>query len=318
MESKFEILPNEIYTQNISPLFKSNSKELSNLSLTNKKFYTLFQPNRLINTLLHHVVFGNHDTVEKKLRENPELMVQKSSVIDPSGRYFKHISAFELVLWTLDVRYMGQMMLDCVPRDKKGGKIREELQIQFNTVRDIGVTYTFENNTVTESHFNFKPLIDALDGYIQNYTPWTDLECFKYLCSVVGKEQFKLPVHVRHHYCDPDESFTPTPEFTKKKLQRTLTLYNSLGSEEESEEECIERIWNECLNGLGEHFIIFRSGEPGAVWTSTPLEGAVLGDCNALVELHKQRTKDMELLQETLKCLTIESEDIPLPTPQAL
>ncbi|MBA3537803.1 MAG: hypothetical protein H0T84_14540 [Tatlockia sp.] len=167
MKSKFEGLPRELYEERICSDFKSNSKELSSLALTSKAFYTLFQPKRLVDTLLHHVAWGNQDGAEKMLKTCPELMIKKGAIIDPSMRYFKNISAFELVLWTLDVRYMATMMLNCLPNDATGLKIAKALKAQYEYFDKNGVTYTLDKETITEKHFDFSDLINALQSLIK-------------------------------------------------------------------------------------------------------------------------------------------------------
>lgn len=300
MTSNDKDLPDELYTDHITPYFKNNSKELSQLALTSNRFYKLFQPKRLVATLLNYIAFGNQEAAKKILIKHPELMVETGSVIDPSGRHFKRISAFELVLWALDVRYMAGMMLVCIPKNKEGNTIRKQLLLQYNNVENRGVTYTVGDQTVTESHFNFKPMIDALNSYIKNYHVWSHDERKNHWCTVIGKEQIKLPMHVRHHYCDPDESFKSTPTFDKKELKRHLKFYNwSMAG---------YQTWAAGLPGLGVDFGILRGGRllnPRAcvcvqhITLNAPAE--VQLDFSAISRLCEVRIKDLDLLKKQLE-----------------
>ena len=161
------------------------------------------------------------------------------------------------------------------------------------------MTYTFENKTVNESHFNFNPLISALDTYVTKYNDWSFKECQKHWCGVVGKEQLKLPMHVRHHYCDPEESFYPTPEFNKKELKRSLKIYNYITDK--------DQVWDAGLVGLGENFGILSRVR--GMFAPLPSKHAER-DLAAICRLCEVRTKDYNLLKEELMKPLQKSKDI--------
>ena len=279
---QFKDIPDEAVQEHIIPCFENGSTELKNLALTNKT--------------LNYVVTGNQDAAQKILEKYPQLIIIKGSVIDPSGRHFKNISAFELCLWTLDVRYMGAMMLNCISKATDKDKIKLQLEKQYNNIKDKGVTYTFDKKIVTESHFDFKPLIDALDTYVQNHPNWNNEQRINHWCKMVGKEQAKLPMHVRHHYCNPDESFVSIPLFGKKKLNRSLDFYDYRNNK--------ELVWDSELIGLGVNFAVIRAGGPQAsAWIPAPRRGLLLlvnADLAAIRGLYKMRTEDLELLEKQL------------------
>lgn len=292
MQTKYVNLPDDLHTEVIAPCFKNNSQELSNLALTSRTLHHLFQPKRLVDTLLSYVACGNQDAAEKMLKKHPELMSERGSVIDPSGRHFKNISAFELVLWTLDVRYMGRMMLKCLPKNKEGEELREQLVLQYKKVEEKGVTYILENESVTESHFDFSPLINALKTYGEKFANWDVDESKKHWCTLVGKEQTRLPVHVWNHYCDPDESFDPTPKFNKKKLKRNLEFYHYVTEK--------TQLWTAELIGLGGDFAMLRAYMPLA---GTPRFCQITTsniDLKAIELLWEVRKKDLEWLEMQL------------------
>ena len=92
-------------------------------------------PDFKIHQLLGYLASGNQDEAAKMLNDNPELLVQSGSVIDPSGRHFKNIRPFELVLWTFDVRYMVAMILKCLQKHEIGEDIRKQLVLQYKTLK---------------------------------------------------------------------------------------------------------------------------------------------------------------------------------------
>lgn len=246
-----------------------------------------------------YLASGNQEEAAKILKEHPELLVHSGSVIDPSGRHFKKIKPFELVLWTMDVRYMANMVLDCIPKDEKGKEIRIELLKQYKAViedfdaekKTGGVHYTLNGEKHHEKHFDFQPLINALDTYVKNHDGWNKRERKIHWCQAVGKKQGMLPMHVRHHYCDPDESFDPTPTFDKKELKRNLKFYNHVKNE--------ELVWDSGLVGLGINFGISRADSESECGTESG-RGAVEIDLAAVISLCKMRMGELELLKKQL------------------
>ncbi|MCL9683145.1 hypothetical protein [Legionella maioricensis] len=285
---------------------KNNQKAVQEMLNTHPEFK--------IHQLLGYIASGNQDEAEQMLKEHPELLLQSGSVIDPSGRHFKNIRPFELLLWTMDVRYMANMVLHCIPQDKKGDEIRIELLKQYKTViedfdvekKTGGVHFTLNGEKHHEKHFDFKPLINALDTYAKNYDDWTVKERRAHWCKVIGKEQRMLPMNVRQHYCDPDESFYPTPTFDKQELKRGLKLHTFAKDEDD--------IWNSGLIGLGEDFGITRCDGVGGAWEVMGGGGRPLAtiDLAAISALCKMRTIDLGLLKKQLEQLIQKSEEIHL------
>ncbi|MCL9685561.1 hypothetical protein [Legionella maioricensis] len=257
-------------------------------------------PKFKIHQLLGYIASGNQDEAEKLLKEHPELLLQSGSVIAPSGHHFKNIKPFELLLWTMDVRYMANMVLDCLPKNEKGEEIRIELLKQYKTViedfdeekKTGGVHFTLNGKKHHEQHFDFKPLINALDTYVKNTPVWGTGKSKEYWRTVVGKEQSLLPAHVRQHYCDPDESFYPTPTFNKPKFKRTLKLHNYAENE--------EVVWDSGLKDVG----ISRGsriGQAVVLGEGSTDPAPVCLDLDAISSLCKVRTADLELLKKQLE-----------------
>ena len=191
--------------------------------------------------------------MEPLLKEHPELLLKYRPLKDISGAYFERITLFQHAVWAGDVRYMCGMMLDCLPKSELGEKIRLDLVRQFDELMKHGVVYVLDGKEHKEQQFSLKPLIDALRTYVGRFNNWRWGEKEHYWCTVVGAKQKYLPAHVRHHYCDPNESFSPTPTFTKK------TLLPSLSSSLVLLKKSI--LWDDSLSALVLNFAISGSGE---------------------------------------------------------
>lgn len=272
---------------------------LTPLVCSSSYHYQLFQPTRLINKLLWFVATGNQDAAEKGIKLNPELLLKRGTVTDYSGRTFTNITAFEYALWALDTRYMCNMMLDCLStldNETQAEMIKQGLFRQYKAFKNNnGVQYTAQDGkSHQEKHFDFLPIKTALQDYIDNFDIWDRTKQEEHWCKVVGLAQCGLPVHVRQHYCDPEESFDPTPAFDKKTFKRSLELYNFVTGKEE--------IWGSCglsnLSGLGVNFGIFRAGR---LFARACVLGRPTLDLAALSALCEVRTKDFVDLNDRLQ-----------------
>jgi hypothetical protein len=318
----------EIVDDLISPYFRDDSEELSGLMSLNKEYYTFFKEDRhqrlaysvtkylklgkqniankileqypeiMINLLLYYIASGNQDEVEKILTKHPELLLEYGSVTDFSMRMFKGITPLKLVMWTMDVRYMADKILNYIPNNEKGEKIRENLILQFNEVQQQGVKYRLNNVYYTESYFDINPLITELIIYIKNYKKWNYNECTKQWCKI-GKMQIKLPANFRQHLCDTNISLVPTPTFEHNEFKRSLKFSNVFGEKEK------DREWGSDVPNLGVHFGIFRGDNHKAItgfepYTTCPTDSMVEIDLLALTTLYKKRINDYERLKKKL------------------
>ena len=134
-KSKFEQLPTYPRSELSAYL---PTKELSALARTSKENSKLFKPMLDVAKLLQHVARGEQDAAEAMLRRQPHLLIKKGRVTDYSDRTFHAVSAWQCMLWALDTRYMGQMMLSCVPAGKEGIKIRKEMLEQLESMQGGG------------------------------------------------------------------------------------------------------------------------------------------------------------------------------------
>jgi hypothetical protein len=225
------------------------------------------------------------DEMEPILKQHPEDLLVVRPLRDISGAEFEPISLFQHCLWTKDVRYMANMMLDCLLQNEQGERIRLELVRQYEEHMAKGASYQLKGvRHENERHFNLQPLITALRTYVENYENWTDQEREQHWCTIVGLAQTLIPAHIRHHYCDPEEAFWNSPNFSKPKLTRSLEIYNRVSSR--------TQLWSEGLVGLGSDFGIYVGWLGGAWQTCLGIGASVSSEASlaALVALDEVRT----------------------------
>jgi hypothetical protein len=265
------------------PTFKLNANVITHInsfSTTLFSYESTSRKNRLLNRLKEYAAAGNvakvaglrnirpdlstpvlftlaglgaQDEMEPILKQHPEDLLVYRPLRDISGAQFSHISLFQHAIWTKDVRYMANMMLDSLPHNEQGETIRLEMVRQYEELRDQGVAYELNGELHQgEQHFSLQPLIRALETYFTEYNNWTDEQRQEHWRTVVGLAQRLLPAHIRHHYCDPDELFCDKPNFKKPKLKRSLEIYNWVAKR--------YQLWGEGLVGLGVDFAVRHLG----------------------------------------------------------
>ncbi len=305
IELEISKLSADVVIDQIGSFLALSSKEIIDLALMNKEYYTLFkqniQPKRIalstllksfiscdqeksgellkaypefkINQLLWYVVSGEQVKAEEMLKQNPKYLLKRGSVIDMSGRHFNNITPFELVLWNMDVRYMAGMMLKCIPENEDGIEIRKKLLLQFDDVEENGVSYTLKGKKYKESHFSYQPLIDALNRYSYLY--------FCYYYPVFGDEEEDLDEDsVTRFWCEDvgSEQLMLTIEGRNQYCHLTRSLYGDIlpTFDEEvlgrnlkfsSMGEDKELVWDSRLVGLGTNFAILRDEVDKALCT---------------------------------------------------
>lgn len=214
------------------------------------------RPDLRIQVLFTLAGLGAQDEMKELLKQHPEDLLVYSPLRDISGAEFLRITLFKHALWTKDVRYMTNMMLDCLPKNALGEQIRLKLVEQYKELMADGVVYYLHGVMhANERHFNLQPLITVLRTYVENYNHWTEEQREEHWCTVVGLAQTLIPAHIRHHYCDPEEAFWNRPDFKKPKLKRSLEIYNWIVKK--------SQLWAEGLVGLGSDFGIYGPGAAG-------------------------------------------------------
>ncbi len=224
---------------------------------------------------------GAQDEMEALLRQHPEDLLVVRPLRDISGAEFEPISLFQHCLWTKDVRYMANMMLDCLPKNEIGEAIRLELVRQYEEHMAKGASYQLKGERhENERHFNVQPLITALRTSVENRNYWTEPQKEKHWCAVVGLAQTLIPAHIRHHYCDSEVTFWYHSNFNTPNLKRSLEFYNWIWRK--------SQVWSESLIGLGSEFGIL--GCYGAA--ARRAEGDPDANLAALTNLDKERTNN--------------------------
>jgi hypothetical protein len=172
---------------------------------------------------LQSVVHGNQDHAEKALKTQPNLLLKKGKITDGAGRMFASISSFQYALWALDA-HMWVMMLKCVPQEELGVRIKIELLKQFEEVERQGLTDELNEQVINKNHFDFSPLLSALQLYIDFYDKWSLEERKYHWCVNVGGIQKwdgtndGPPSHVLDEIFRMDRSFYPSCFITQRSL----------------------------------------------------------------------------------------------------
>jgi hypothetical protein len=97
------------------------------------------------------------------------------------------------------------------------------------TINDeIGLSYQQNGALHRSPHFDFTPLIEAYQRYLDGFGAWFAASHWRAIDAAwlaVGLAQRDVPVHVAQEYCRPDRSFYPCPEFNEVSLPRVLSFY---------------------------------------------------------------------------------------------
>jgi hypothetical protein len=135
-------LPDERFQSNASGIGAFlTTREKAALDGTSRQFHGIFKPElkkAKFQKLLEYVVRGEQDKAEAILRTEPGLLIERGDVTDYSDRTFHNVSPWECMLWAMDTRYMGQMMLACIPPGEAGDVIRRQLVAQYDAMQGGG------------------------------------------------------------------------------------------------------------------------------------------------------------------------------------
>ncbi len=286
-------------------------KELSAIARASKSNCQLFKPLlivRVVEKLLQHVVRGNQNAAKDMLLRQPDLLIKKGLVTDYSGRTFHDVSAWQCMLWALDTRYMGQMMLLCVPAGKEGAALRKELLKQFDAMEQ-GIHYEAPDmspNSETihycDSHYDFG-VIDALQKYIRDRDDKCEDRDAAIWMNTVAKAQRWMPANGLQHYCDPDTAFQPLPDFKAQEFKRCDRFYNWI-----SEESPHSGAWSHLFSGssldsgFGSKFSLIRAKgrAEGSDWNGDIFNEYATEALLALHQLYKVRMNDAQQLKDKL------------------
>ncbi|MBA3536949.1 MAG: F-box protein [Tatlockia sp.] len=271
----------------------SSLEDLAAQASTSKTNSQLFKPMLDIRRFLLQVVHGEYDKVKAMLRGNINFLIAKAEVIDYSGRRFFNISGFQYALWALD-NHMWIKMLNCLPRNEEGAKVKAALLKQYQELKENGITYELNGERITEKHFDFKnTLIKELRTQVNDYNngikDWDEVD--QQWREGVGSAQKLLPMHVVYEYCS-EEPFRPLPAFIEQPgMQKQF--YNCLSEKYED--------WFHADSKLGRDFGITKGARARAGRGRESSEGASGGALLAMETLCDQRSVEFISLASLLK-----------------
>ncbi|MBA3537289.1 MAG: F-box protein [Tatlockia sp.] len=269
-------------------------KDVIALSLTSEENYAFFESMRHTNQLLMHVVHGEYDAVVALFKKNSHLLLHKGRVTDYSGRTFFYISGFQYALWALD-KHMWTRMLDWLPLNETGAKIKAELYKQYQELKEKGVSYELNGERHRENHFDFentiiKELTTQIKQVNSKYWRISFMEINRQWREGVGSAQKLLPMHVVYEYCSK-ERFDPVPAFIDQpSLNKQIIKYTN-------------EDWFDPDSMLGTNFAVFKAdGSCAQAACGLAGRGAIeaVVDLAAMQALCEIRTNDFRDLQSLL------------------
>lgn len=293
-----------------------------NLASTSKQYYTFYDTSNFYKSLdkcnpffkpiydlgyfLYCAVRRRDEEVKKGLKNDITLICKKGLVTDCSYRTF-NISAFEYAFWARD-KHFWTLMLDCIPHNKVGIAIIEELITQLENIEKHRITYElkvktktgeFQIKTITEKHFDFEnTIIKELQEYVnmvkKDKVNWNEAD-IKW-CKGVGQAQNLFPMHVVHEYC-ADRPFDPVPDFKLAPKELKQQLYNYTVRPGRYEH------WFAIDSGRGFSFAVYKAGLRRAALGGARGAGGL--DLSAIKALCEERTKDCGLLRQQLEGLLL-------------
>ena len=242
-----------------------------------------------VNKLLLHIARGEQPEAEDMLQipGNEVLLLHKGTVTDYSDRTFENITGFQYALWALDW-HMWKMLKKYLPNEEALAQL-EELETQ---------------GTVHGKHYDFRPLIQALQTYVDQFSAWYTAHNWSAIenhwSKVVGGAQRQVPVHVANEYCRQDRAFHPAPSFTEETLPRELRFW-------------IDRMKYFPLmvidgDELGRNFGVLRGAGEGPARDSRSARvvrclerQAASDDCEAIKGLREIRSAQLQALDQELR-----------------
>ena len=96
-----------------------------------------------------------------------------------------------------------------------------------------GLTYLQYGRLNNSGHVDLRPLLEALQEYIDAYDAWVDTGDYTAMQAAgirIGLAQRELPVHVVNEYCRLDRSFYPLPTFDDDTLPRKVACFHYASS----------------------------------------------------------------------------------------
>lgn len=253
---------------------------------------------------LNDVAKGKQEEAEALLTATPAntqtLLRTPGIFTDYSGRTF-NCTAYEYAYWAKDT-HMCRMLERHMSDETKAimaTRIDEIERIDAATGQPVGLVYSQAGQEHRSAHFDFTPLKEAYQRYLDGYDAWFAARNWAAMDAAwwdVGKAQRNVPAHVAQEYCRLDRSFDPRPEFNEATLPRVLTFYNWTTSRRDS--------WfplTTSNSGLGFDFALIRVCWPACVGGGVGRDARqALDDLAAIIRLDEVRTVDLTQSREHL------------------
>lgn len=276
----------------------SGAEDKRNMASALKLLPSFFKLPSLLELFLQRVAYGDQESAEKLFTDvyandkdkKQSVLLHQGQFTDYSGRTF-NCSAYEYAYWAKDThmcRMLERYMDDAT---------KTEMLARVTEIEKAGLSYTQHGVAYCTDHFDFTPLKQALQSYVDNYHAWFAEEngdAMKAAWMYVGLAQRDVPAHVAQEYCRPDRSFDPKPEFNEATLPRGLTFFNWTTGSNNS--------WfplTTSNSGLGFDFAVVRRSDSEAARGFTPLDNGI-SDLEAITHLDEVRTVELTQSREHL------------------
>ena len=124
-------------------------------------------------------------------------------------RTWKNITGFQYAVLALDY-HMWTMIQKYISTEDASQQIAE---IKTKATLKDKEGWIIKPGDLDWPQIGWTQLIEALDVYIKNYSPWSAEQCKTHWCQQVGGAQLILPAHVINEYSHPTRSFHPCPKW---------------------------------------------------------------------------------------------------------
>ncbi|CEG55763.1 hypothetical protein [Legionella fallonii] len=220
----FNFLSEEL-TDNIRTELQDNRLSHNMFAFTCRTFYRLAKAERLRARLADCLIERESLEIQHMLTRYPQLLVKRGLIIDKSIRIFEECSVWEYILWALDVKFMGPMMVDCLPYDEQGKQIALQLLAQLEHHEQHGITYLLNGKDHCESHYDFS-ILAVLQTFVTNFNSWEWHEQINFWKKDMRRAQLYAPTHIAQHYCAPEA-------FNGDTLSHSLTFLHPITKQNE-------------------------------------------------------------------------------------
>ena len=252
---------------------------------------------------LHDVAKGRQNEAEALLIANSAstqtLLRTPGIFTDYSGRTF-NCTAYEYAYWAKDTHMcrMLELHMDDETKAEMAARIDEMERIDAATGQSVGLVYQQNGAEHRSAHFDFTPLKQAYQRYLDGYDVWHAAQRWAAIdaaCLDVYKAQRDVPAHVAQEYCQSDRAFFPKPQFNEAILPRELTFFNSKTHQDD--------VWFPLTasHGLDCAYVLVRAHWPLVAWMSgRRIVTHCAADFEAISYLDTVRTEDLTILRQHL------------------